>query len=110
MDDRYLLHISECDRWPAALGNLRSLCDQGLGRQVTVVINGTAIFAVQGPNDWTGAMERAAHQGVAFEICSRSLASHEVPPETLPAWITPVPSAMPAIAGHVADGFVYIKP
>ena len=62
-DPRFLLHVTQADRWPAVISNLRNLADQGLSRRVRVMINGTAIYAVQGDNDWTEAMREAAQDG-----------------------------------------------
>jgi len=64
-DPRFLLHVTQADRWPAVISNLRNLADQGLSRRVRVMINGTAIYAVQGVNDWTEEMRRAAQDGMA---------------------------------------------
>ena len=62
-DPRFLLHVTQADRWPAVISNLRNLANQGLSRRVRVMINGTAIYAVQGDNDWTEAMREAAQDG-----------------------------------------------
>ncbi len=107
---RYLLHITQADRWPAVLSNLGNLTELSLAGHVTVMINGTAIYAVQGSNDWTAAMERAAQAGARFEICERSMSNHGIHPDTLPGWITPIWAAVPVIAEHMAQGYVYIKP
>lgn len=67
-DPRFLLHVTQADRWPAVISNLRNLADQGLSSRVRVMINGTAIYAVQGVNDWTEEIRRAAQDGAVFEI------------------------------------------
>lgn len=107
---RYLLHVTEADRWPAVLSNLGNLTQLGLAGQVTVLINGTAIYAIQGRNDWTAAMERAANAGATFEVCERSLVNHQFDQESLPTWITQIWAAVPVIAEHMADGYAYVKP
>jgi len=110
MTARYLLHMTQADRWPAALSNLGNLRQLGFAENVTVLINGTAIYAVQGSNDWTEAMRAAAEDGVRFEICERSLANHGFPPDSIPSWMTPIWAAVPVVAEHLADGYAYIKP
>ena len=45
-DPCFLLHVTQADRWPAVISNLRNLADQGLSSRVRVMINGTAIYAV----------------------------------------------------------------
>ena len=68
------------------------------------MINGTAIYVLQGDNDWTEAMERAAQAGATFEVCSRSIANHGIDPKTLPQWVTPIPAAIPSIAEYARQG------
>jgi hypothetical protein len=109
-DARYLLHVSAADRWPAVLSNLGNLTNLGLASRVSVMINGTAIYVLQGDNDWTEAMERAAQAGATFEVCSRSIANHGIDPKTLPQWVTPVPAAIPSIAEYARQGYAYVKP
>lgn len=109
-DPCFLLHVTQADRWPAVISNLRNLANQGLSSRVRVMINGTAIYAVQGDNDWTEAMREAAQDGAVFEICSRSVANHRLPPQTLPEWLTTVDAAIPAIARYTAEGWTYVKP
>lgn len=110
MSDGYLLHVTEADRWSAGLSNVNNLCQLGLAENVIVLINGTGIYAIQGNNDWTQAMSCAADQGVRFEVCERSLTNHGFPAGSIPNFIHPIWAAVPVIAGHVADGFTYIKP
>lgn len=110
MTGKYLLHMTQADRWPAAISNLGNLRKLGLAKDITVLINGTAIYVVQGKNDWVQSLKDAAAEGVTFEICERSLANHGFPPESVPTWIKPIWAAVPVIAEHVADGYTYIKP
>ncbi|MGL5405577.1 MAG: DsrE family protein [Propionibacteriaceae bacterium] len=102
--------MSQADRWPAALSNLRNLCQLGLAENVTVVINGTAIYVIQGQNDWIQAMKEAAECGVRFEICERSLENHGLPIDSLPKWVTPIWAAIPIISEYVGNGYTYVKP
>ena len=103
-DPCFLLHVTQADRWPAVISNLRNLADQGLSSRVRVMINDTAIYAVQGVNDWTEEMRRSARDGATFEICSRSVANHRLPLQTLPEWLAVVDAAIPAIAEYIAEG------
>ena len=65
-DPCFLLHVTQADRWPAVISNLRNLADQGRSSRVRVMINGTAIYAVQGDNDWTEAMREAAMESMGI--------------------------------------------
>ena len=91
----YILHVSDVARWPAALSNLGNLTQLGLAHGITVIVNGTGVYALQGANDWTAQMEAAAGAGVDFFACSRSLANHEFVEGTLPEWLGQVPAANP---------------
>lgn len=106
----YILHVSDVARWPAALSNLGNLTQLGLAHGITVIVNGTGVYALQGANDWTAQMEAAAHAGVDFFACARSLANHEFVEGTLPEWLGQVPAAIPAIREWTKDGATYIKP
>ena len=97
MSYNYILHVSDVARWPAALSNLGNLTQLGLAHGITVIVNGTGVYALQGANDWTAQMEAAADAGVDFFACSRSLANQ-------------VPAAIPAIREWTKDGATYIKP
>lgn len=55
-------------------------------------------------------MRRVAQDGAVFEICSRSVANHRLPSQTLPEWLTTVDAAIPAIARYTAEGWTYVKP
>ncbi|MDO5080460.1 DsrE family protein [Buchananella hordeovulneris] len=106
----YLLHVTEADRWPAVLSNLANMVQQGYGPELVVVINGTAIYVLQGEHDWRASMARAAAAGVRFHVCQRSLDNHQISSSSLPEWIVPVPAALPSIAEQVGAGATYIKP
>ncbi len=110
MSYHYILHVSDVARWPAALSNLGNLTQLGLAHGITVIVNGTGVYALQGANDWTAQMEAAADAGVDFFACSRSLANHEFVEGTLPEWLGQVPAAIPAIREWTKDGATYIKP
>lgn len=93
----YVLHVSDVARWPATLSNLGNLTQLGLAHGIAVIVNGTGVYALQGANDWTAHMKAAAHAGVDFFACARSLANHEFVEGTLPEWLGQVPAAIPAI-------------
>ncbi len=102
--------MTEADRWPAALSNLNNMIEQNRADQIIVVINGTAIYVLQGDNDWTQAMKKAADHGTAFVVCERSIRNHKIARESLPTWCGTVPAAIPAIGELTQQGLAYIKP
>ena len=114
---KYVFHVDHVQDWATALSNMKNTVGLGgknmvvpLENEIVAVINGTAVYAVQGISDWTQAMQQLAEAGVRFEICSNALTGHQIPCETLPQWLHVVPSAIPAIAEYQKRGYVYIKP
>lgn len=107
---QYLLHVTDVSRWPAALSNLGNMVALGAGEQVVVMVNGTAIYALQGENDWTQAMGQAVAGGVTIYACQRALTNHAFALDSLPAWLELVPAALPAVHQFQAAGLAYIKP
>ncbi|MDO4792331.1 MAG: CoA biosynthesis protein CoaBC [Buchananella hordeovulneris] len=101
---QYLLHVTDVARWPAALSNLGNLVTLGEGEQVVVLVNGTAIYALQGENDWTQAMHQAVEGGVTIYACQRALTNHSFSLDLLPTWLELVPAALPAERQFQAEG------
>ena len=107
---KVVLHVSEADRWHAALGNLANLTALDDRPAVRVVVNGSAVYVLQGQHDWLGHMAEAAAKGVTFQVCRNSLRAHDIEPGTLPEWATTVPNGVLALAEAQQGGFAYIKP
>lgn len=106
---KYVFHVDHVQDWTTALSNMKNTVGQG-DNEIVAVINGTAVYAVQGISDWTQAMQQLAEAGVRFEICSNALTGHHIPRETLPEWLMPIPSAIAALGEYQQQGFAYIKP
>lgn len=109
-DLKVVLHVSEADRWHAALGNLANLTGLDDLPAVRVVVNGSAVYVLQGQHDQLGHMAKAAAQGVTFQVCQNSLRAHDIPEKALPDWATTVPNGVLALAEAQREGFAYIKP
>lgn len=107
---QYLLHVTDVSRWPAALSNLSNMVALGEGAHVAVMVNGTALYALQGENDWTQAMRQAVENGVTIYACQRALTNHSFDLTTLPPWLELVPAALPALRQFQSEGLTYIKP
>ncbi len=59
-DLKLVLHVSEADRWHAALGNLVNLTALDDVPDVRVVANGSAVYVLQGEHDQLSHMAKAA--------------------------------------------------
>ena len=109
-DLKLVLHVSEADRWHAALSNLVNLTALDDRPEVRVVVNGSAVYVLQGEHDQLAHMARTAAAGVTFQICNNSLKAHDIPTENLPDWAQTVPAGVLALAEAQRGGFAYIKP
>lgn len=109
-DLKLVLHVSEADRWHAALGNLVNLTALDDVPDVRVVVNGSAVYVLQGEHDQLSHMAKAAAKGVVFQVCQNSLKAHDIPEKALPEWAATVPNGVVALAEAQRDGFAYVKP
>ena len=109
-DLKLVLHVSEADRWHAALSNLVNLTALDDRPEVRVVVNGSAVYVLQGKHDQLAHMAQAAAAGVTFQICNNSLRAHGIPAEGLPDWAQTVPAGVLVLAEAQRGGFAYIKP
>ena len=107
---KVVLHVSEADRWHAALGNLANIVQHAPQPETRVVVNGSAVYVLQGQHNQLEHMAKAAAKGVAFQVCRNSLRAHDIPEDALPDWATVVPGGVIALAEAQRNGFAYIKP
>ena len=107
---KLVLHVSEAGGWHALLGNLANLTALEDRPEVRVVVNGSAVYVLQGEHDQLAHMAQAAAKGVTFQVCRNSLRAHDIPAQKLPDWAQVVPAGVLALAEAQRDGFAYIKP
>ena len=115
---RLLLHVSDNDRWSAALGNaINFLKDVGGDRaDVVIVANGTAP-ASYAYSDKVETMEVLADKGVQFIACRNSLkklcteGAVCIDENALPAFVKVVPAGISEIVHkQQREGYAYVKP
>jgi intracellular sulfur oxidation DsrE/DsrF family protein len=109
-DFKVVLHAAEVQNWPYVLSNLKNLTHDWPRARLRVVVDGSAVTALQGENNLTAELETLAEAGVELQVCPNALHEHQIDPATIP------PSATTALGGVVAlvlaqhEGFTYVKP
>ncbi len=115
---KVVYHLSEgIDQASRAMSNIRNHLRAEPDDRIVVVAHGEGIrFLLQDARERNGkpfdaAVAALAAQGVAFKVCTNTLAAHNVPAEKLLPQATLVPSGVAEIARLQArEGFVYLRP
>ncbi len=107
---KVVLHASQEQHWPYVISNLTNLTRQWPRARLRLVVDGSAVFPLQGENVVTTALDRLARAGVEVEICPNALAEHQIDPATIPSYArTELGGVVALVRAHQA-GFVYVKP
>ncbi|RDV80716.1 DsrE family protein [Ammonifex thiophilus] len=108
LDFKVVFHVSEKNRWPVAITNVKNFLADTEGKKVavTIVANAEAVTA----QDIFPQLEELAHKGVEIAFCNNALRAFAVPKETLPSFIKIVPAGITALVQKQKEGYAYIKP
>lgn len=107
---RVVLHVSQEAHWPYALSNLDNLTQEWPNARLRVVVDGTAVYALQGTSDLTTALERLAAAGVALHVCPNALREHGIAAAAIPSYADTSLGGVAALVVASREGFVYVKP
>ena len=110
LDFKVVLHAAQEQNWPYVLSNLTNLAREWPQARVRVVIDGSAVYSLQGQNDFTTKLGQVAAPGVEFQVCRNALHDHAIDPATIPSYIKVVPGGVPALVAAQVEGFAYVKP
>ena len=114
-----LLHVDEPDKWELALNNANNLLEDRGEAEVIVEIlaNGPAVNVFGCSRVVNGAceklirqMESLAARNVRFSVCRNALRANSIAEESLPGFITVVPTGITELLLKQENGFFYIKP
>ena len=109
-DFRVVLHVSSIDHWPYALSNIDNLRHDWPRATVRVVVDGTAVYSLQGLNDVVAALTTAHAAGLQLAVCPNALREHNVAASSVPTFAdTSLGGVAALIAANIA-GFIYVKP
>jgi intracellular sulfur oxidation DsrE/DsrF family protein len=112
MTNKLLIHISDRDKWSAALSLLEALMAK-VGQDGLEIIIVADIFAgavcLACSRVLREQMQAFVDAGHCILICSDSLRSLNLRPESLPEFVELVPNSLEEIAKRQDQGFQYIK-
>ena len=109
-DFRVVLHASEPTHWPYVLSNLANLTRQWPRAQIRLVVDGTAVYGLQGATDVAAELGALAAAGVAVEVCPNALREHGIDPRTVPPYAALRLGGVVALVAAQREGFAYVKP
>lgn len=109
-DFKVVLHAAQVENWPFVRSNLKNLASDWPRAQIRVVVDGSAVTALQGENDLTQELTRLAAGGLQLHVCPNALREHGIDPNTIPhAAITNLGGVV-ALVQAQHEGFAYVKP
>jgi intracellular sulfur oxidation DsrE/DsrF family protein len=77
---------------------------------IRVVVDGTAVYSLQGLNDVVAALTKAHAAGLELDVCPNALREHNVAASTVPAFANTTLGGVAALVAANIEGFIYIKP
>jgi intracellular sulfur oxidation DsrE/DsrF family protein len=109
-DFKVVLHVAQEQHWPYVRSNLANLTQDWPRARIRVVVDGTAVYSLQGENDLTTALASAAAAGVEFEVCPNALREHQIDPSAMPSYAVINLGGVVALVTAQREGFAYVKP
>ena len=109
-DFKVVLHAAEEQHWVYVLSNLRNLTQEWPHAHLRVVVDGTAVYTLQGENNLTTELATMAAAGVEVQVCPNALREHQIDPATIPAYATITLGGVVALVVAHHEGYVYVKP
>lgn len=109
-DFKVVLHAAEEQNWPYVLSNLRNLTQEWPRAHLRVVVDGTAVYTLQGENDLTTELATMNAAGVEVQVCPNALREHQIDPTTIPSYAWTSLGGVVALVLAQREGFAYVKP
>ena len=109
-DFKVVLHASEEQHWAYVRSNLANLTHDWPQARIRVVVDGTAVYNLQGDNDLTTELAAVAAAGVEFQVCPNALREHRINPATIPSYAQVKLGGVVALVAAQHEGFAYVKP
>ena len=109
-DFKVVLHAAEIQDWPYVLSNLKNLTREWPRAHLRVVVDGSAVTALQGENNLTAELGMLAAAGVELQVCPNALHEHRIDPDTVPAFASTALGGVVALVLAHREGYVYVKP
>ena len=109
-DFKVVLHAAEEQNWSYVLSNLRNLTQEWPRARLRVVVDGTAVYTLQGENVVMTELGQMAAAGVEVQVCPNALRAHQIDPATIPAYAQTSLGGVVALVLAQHEGFAYVKP
>ena len=109
-DFKVVLHAAEIANWAFVLSNLRNLTQEWPKARLRVVVDGSAVTALQGENNLTTALGELAEKGVLVQICPNALRDQGIDPATVPSYAQTSLGGVVALVLAQHEGYAYVKP
>lgn len=109
-DFKVVLHASEPTHWSYVLSNLANLTAQWPQAHIRVVVDGTAVYGLQGATDVTAKLAPMAEAGVELQVCPNALHEHGIDPKTMPPYAQITLGGVVALVSAQRAGYAYVKP
>jgi len=109
-DFKVVLHAAEEQNWQYVLSNLRNLTQEWPQAHLRVVVDGSAVYTLQGENNLTTELAKMAAAGVEIQVCPNALREHQIDPATIPSYAQISLGGVVALVLAQHEGFAYVKP
>jgi intracellular sulfur oxidation DsrE/DsrF family protein len=109
-DFKVVFHAAQDQHWPYILSNLKNLTQEWPQARLRVVVDGSAVYPLQGQNALTDELATMATAGVELEVCPNALREHQIDPATIPTYARTALGGVVALVQATREGFTYIKP
>ena len=109
-DFKVVLHAAEVQNWEFVLSNLRNRTQEWPRARLRVVVDGSAVTALQGENNLTSELGTMAEAGVLLQICPNALREHDIDLATVPAFAQTSLGGVVALVLAQHEGYAYVKP
>lgn len=109
-DFKVVLHAGQQQNWPYVLSNLKNLTAEWPKAQIRVVVDGSAVYTLQGSSDQLSELAAAAAAGVEIHVCPNALREHQIDPASIPSYALTDLGGVVALVQAQLEGFAYVKP
>ncbi len=108
-DFKVVLHASYEQHWVYVISNLRNLQHQWPDAKLRVVVDGSAVYTLQGENKLTSELAKLAPKAEIF-VCPNALREHGIDESTIPSFANTGLGGVVALVLAHREGYVYVKP
>lgn len=109
-DFKVVLHAGQEQNWPYVLSNLKNLTEEWPNARIRVVVDGSAVYTLQGSSDQLTELAAAAAAGVVVHVCPNALREHQIDPASIPSYALTDLGGVVALVQAQLEGFAYVKP